>query len=461
MDKLGLLKARKNALAAVGEDVRKKISALVDVDSFVELDSYSFSRNEFYGEDVPGEGVVCGFAAINDFAVYVVAINGNVLSGGLTNAGCKKIVKCLDKAEKASAPVVYLLSSQGVAVGEGVAALEGVAEVLYKMQELKGSVPQFSVASGDVFGSASLFVAGCDFNYFMKDACVSYVSPLVIAAKNGESLDKDRIGGVKSADKNGLCSFAVEDMVEVRSSISDILEILPLYNGDLAETGDDLNRFASSLSAKSRGKDIIEAVFDKDYFIELGKGFAPEVITGIGRIGGYSCAAVVFDGEDGVTLNLSNIRKLKDFYYFCADNSLPVITFANTLGICPCKDVAYSTVLKDINSLIYAFNYECPRINVIYGKAIGLGYTLFGSKAFGVDYSFAFADAEVSVVNSEEGAEIEFAAKGGDKAAIKARFEADEMDAINAAKHGYIDDVIEPKYVRSYLISALQMLVRG
>ncbi|MBP5372745.1 MAG: methylmalonyl-CoA carboxyltransferase, partial [Clostridia bacterium] len=92
---------------------------------------------------------------------------------------------------------------------------------------------------------------------------------------------------------------------------------------------------------------------------------------------------------------------------------------------------------------------------------IGLGYTLFGSKAFGTDYSFAFANAEVSVVNSEEGAEIEFAANGGDKAAIKARFEQDGMDAMNAAKCGYIDDVIEPQYVRSYVISALQMLIRG
>ncbi|MBO7369159.1 MAG: hypothetical protein J6U25_02615 [Clostridia bacterium] len=461
MDKLGLLKARKESLTAAGEDIRKKIASLVDVDSFVELDSYSFSRNEFYGEDVPGEGVVCGFAAINDFAVYVVAINGDVLSGGLTNAGCKKIVKCLDKAEKASAPVIYILSSNGVAVGEGVSVLEGIAEVLCKMQQLNGNVTQFSISVGDVLGSASLFVSACDYNYYMKGACVSYVSPLVIAAKAGVSLDKEAIGGAKSAEDNALCSFAVEEMIEARSSISDILDVLPLYGGELLETGDDLNRFAPALNEKASGKDIVEAVFDKDYFIELGKGYAKEVITGIGRIGGFSAAAIVFDGEEGVTLNLKNIKKLNEFYYFCADNDLPVVTFVNTLGLCSCKEVSASTVLKEINSLIYAFNYESPRINVIYGKAIGLGYTLFGSKAFGTDYSFAFANAEVSVVNSEEGAEIEFAANGGDKAAIKARFEQDGMDAMNAAKCGYIDDVIEPQYVRSYVISALQMLIRG
>ena len=458
MDKIGLLKTRKDALLSAGNDIRKKISALVDENSFVELDAFSFSRSEFYGEDVPGEGVVCGFAAINDFAVYVVAINPEVLSGGLTNAGCKKIVKCLDKALKAQAPVVYILSSKGVAVGEGVAVLEGFAEVLAKMQELSDSLPQFSVCYGDVLGSAALMVGACDYNYYLKDACVSYVSPLVIAAKNGGSLDKEAIGGAKSAKDNALCSFAVSDMLEVRNSVSDILEILPDFGGRLLETGDDLNRVAPALNEKSDAASVIEAVFDKDYAIELGKGFAPEVKTVIGRIGGYSAAALVFDGEEGVTLNNDNLDKIISFYYFCAQYSLPAITFVNTLGVCPCEKVAKSRILKEINNLIYAYSFDCAKINVIYKRAIGLGYTLFGSKALGADSSFAFANAEISVVNSEEGAEIEFAAQGGDKAAIKARFLSDGMDAMNAAKCGYVDNVIEPKDVRPYLISALQML---
>ena len=459
MDKSGLLKARKDALYAAGGSVRKQISALVDEGSFVELDAFSFSRNEFYGEDLLGEGVVCGLATVNEFAVSVVAINPEVISGGLTNAGCKKIVKCLDKALKSETPVIYILSSKGVAVGEGVAVLEGVAEVLNKMEELKGVVPQFSVATGDVFGSAALLFGASDYNFYLKDACVSYVSPLVVCAKNGLSFDKEKVGGASSAKDNALCSFAVSDMTEVRNKVCDILDILPAFGGDLLETGDDLNRSAPTLSALSCGKDIIDAVFDKDYFIELNKDFATEVITGIGRIGGYSAAAIVFDGKDGVTLNNENIKKIKDFYYYCGDNELPVVTFVNTLGLCACKDVSFSTVIKDVNSLVYAYKYENPKINVIYGKAIGLGYTLFGSKAFGADYAYAFSDAEISVVNSEEGAEIEFAANGGDKAAIKDRFIADGMDAMNAAKCGYIDNVIEPEFVRAYVISALQTLV--
>ncbi|MBQ2717675.1 MAG: hypothetical protein IJF75_03655 [Clostridia bacterium] len=42
---------------------------------------------------------------------------------------------------------------------------------------------------------------------------------------------------------------------------------------------------------------------------------------------------------------------------------------------------------------------------------------------------------------------------------IKANYEDNEQDAFNAAQNGFVDNVIEPEFVRQYLISALQMLV--
>ena len=34
----------------------------------------------------------------------------------------------------------------------------------------------------------------------------------------------------------------------------------------------------------------------------------------------------------------------------------------------------------------------------------------------------------------------------------------DKLDPVNTAHNGYLDNVIEPQYVRQYLISALQTL---
>ena len=131
------------------------------------------------------------------------------------------------------------------------------------------------------------------------------------------------------------------------------------------------------------------------------------------------------------------------------------------MGIEQNLETSNSLILKNISNLVYAISAssELPKINVIYGKAIGLGYTLFASRAMGVDYSYAFANAKISVFDSETGAQIEFGANGGDLEKIKANYEDNEQDAFNAAQNGFVDNVIEPEFVRQYLISALQMLV--
>ena len=152
MNKIDLLKTRRAKLLEAGKNVREKIAALTDECSFVELDAYSFSHNDFYGEDAEGEGVVTGYATINDEPVYIVAQNPDVLSGGISEGNCKKIRKCLNKALAAQKPVVYLFDSLGVRIGEGVNVLEGIAEVLAAADDLKGEVPQISVVTGELYG---------------------------------------------------------------------------------------------------------------------------------------------------------------------------------------------------------------------------------------------------------------------------------------------------------------------
>lgn len=462
MNKLELLKIRREEVLQAGSEIRKKIAEICDAESFVEFDSYSFSQNEFYEGTVGGEGVVCGSATINDNAVYVIAQNAKVLAGGITDANCKKIAKCQQKALRAGAPVIYLLETAGVAVGEGVSALEGIAEVLALSTEMKGECLQIAVVNGDVLGSFALLVANCDFTFMTKTACVSYASPLVISASSGKNLAKEEVGGVKSAKYNGIATIEAEDFTAVRDTVIKLLDTLPAFNGEV-DTFDDFNRAYPALNEKACAKCLIEAVFDKDYFIEMSKNFAPEVVTGISRLGGIAVGAIVFDGgEKGVELDKNNVAKIKDFIYFCDETGLPVITFVNTLGIKADLATSNSPIVKEVANLVYALNHlSTPRINVVYGKAVGLGYSLFASKALGAEYSYAFATAKISLFDTKVGAMIELAGvneQNTDRAEEK--YADENQDPFNSARKGYIDDIIEPQFVRPYLISALQLLVR-
>ena len=190
MDKITLLRERRGKVLAAGNAIRKAIASLVDADSFVEQAGFSFSKNEFYQEEEAGEGVVTGFATIDGNPVYIAAQNFEILDGGISKEGCAKILKCLELAEKNSTPIVYILNSLGVQVGEGVSVLEGLAGLLAKAAKLHGVVPQFAVVNGEVYGQSALLAACADFTFFMKNGVLSADSPLVISARSGKNLAK-------------------------------------------------------------------------------------------------------------------------------------------------------------------------------------------------------------------------------------------------------------------------------
>ena len=455
MDKIQLLQERKARLEEVSKDIRAQIQTLVDAESFVELSAFSFSKNEFYGEDAVGEGVVTGFATIDGYPFYIVAQNYNVMRGGISKANCDKIVKCLDAAEKNTTPVVYLLSSQGVQIGEGVTVLEGLGKLLMRSTQLKGVVPQYVVVNGDVYGSAAMLAAIADFTFFVEKKSVLAVnSPLVLSAKMGKNLSKEEVGGAKALDKSGIPAFEVQDLDEVKARIIAINDLISVPSVDA-----ELNASMPALNENVTVENLM-GIFENP--LEVGSLCEPDVKTVLGRIGGISVAAVVFDGgEEGVELNAAKLAKIRNFAEFACCYGLPFLTFANVKGICPCACVNNSLVMKEAAEYLDMLDtIDTAKIAVVYKKAIGLGYSLFASKSVGFDYTCAFANAKIALFDSVQGAQIELNDEKADKAALAERYAEENSDPIHAAKDGYIDAIIQPQFVKQYVIAALQMLER-
>lgn len=458
MDKISLLQARRQQLAEAGKKVRTDISSLVDKDSFVELSCYSFSKNEFYDEAALGEGVVTGFATVCDYSFFIVAQNQEVFSGGISKANCDKIAKCLEQAEKSSTPVIWLLSSSGVRIEEGVGALEGLAKIILKASRLKGSVPQFLVVNGETYGQITALAGICDFNYFIKGKSVLAAgSPLVISAKSCKNLKKTEVGGAAALGCANLATFEVDNFEDIRRSISKIAELLSTPVTD----SDELNEVFEMLDTNATADELIK-IFDADSAVEIGSGYSPEVRCFLARTGGIAIAATVFSETGGVQLNALNIRKIKDFAEFASFYGIPYVTFVNTLGIKADLAVNNSIVLKEIGEYVSVLDcIDAAKISVIYGKAIGLGYTLFAAKSMGYDYSYAFANAEIALFDSVQGAEIEYSAdKSREKAELGQKYLNEVSDPFFAAKDGYIDNIIQPANVKKYLIASLQMLAK-
>lgn len=453
MDKIQLLQERKAKIASAGKEIRADISAIVDEDSFVELSAFSFSKNEFYGEDVAGEGVVTGYATVDGYPFYIVAQNFKEMNGGVSKANCDKMVKCLETAEKNRVPVIYLINSLGVQVGEGITVLEGLGKLLMKSTQLKGVVPQYVVVNGEAYGSVAMLASIANFSFFVEKKSVLAVnSPFVLSAKAGKNLAKEEVGGVKALNKTGIPSFEVKDLSDVRAKIMAIADLHanPMVDAELNDSVPALNEQVSLANLMS--------IFENP--MEVCATFEPEVKTILARIGGIAVASVVFDGgEKGVLLTESKVAKIRNFAEYALYNDMPFITFTDVNGICPCMEVNNSRVMREIAEYLETFeNMTSPKLSVVYKKAIGLGYTLFASKSVGFDYTCAFANAKIALFDSVQGAQIELADEKADKTALAEKYADENSDPINAAKDGYIDAIIEPQFVKQYLISSLQML---
>lgn len=452
MDKIQLLQERKARIIQAGKEIREDIAKIIDENSFVELSAFSFSKNEFYGEEVAGEGVVTGFATVDGNPIYIVAQNFSACDGGLSEANCAKIVKCIDSAERSSTPLLYLLNTHGVQVGEGIPVLEGIGKVLLRSVQLKQCAPQYVVVNGEVYGAAAMLAAIANFTFFVdKKSVLAVNSPFVLSAKAGKNLSKDEVGGASALDKTCIPTFEVQDLKDVRQKL---IEISSLCDEPIIDA--ELNVATPALNAQCDAQTLL-TIFES--YIELGGTCAPDVKTVLGRIGGIAVASVIFDGEDGVQLNATKIAKIKNFADLAGYCDLPFITFTDVKGIYPCMNANNSYVLREIAEYLEIFQgLNVPKISVVYKQAIGLGYSLFASKSIGFDYACAFANAKIALFDSAQGAKIELRNEKADENALAARYSDETSDPINAAKDGYIDAIIEPQFVKQHLIASLQML---
>ena len=450
MDKIALLRKRKEELISSGKAIRAEIEALTDEESFVELAAFSFSGQPLYGDDPQGEGVVTGFATIGGYPFYVVAQNFADNYGGLTKTNCEKIVKTLSAAEKNNTPVVYLLNSRGVRVGEGVDVLEGISELLLKATQLKGTVLQFAVLLGEVYGSTAALDSVFDCVLFTPKASLCLSSPLVLSAKAGKNLKDTEVGGFGALKNAALPAIEVKNVKDAAASILRISDIvkLPVIDAELNESMPALNK-------KVDGKAVASLL---ENGVEIGANTCPEVKTVLGRVGGIAVAAVIFDNA---TLNADNVKKIKSFAELACYYNLPFVTFVDCIGVETTLSANNSVLFKEIGEYLTVLDaIATAKVAVVTGKAIGLGYSLFAAKSAGFDYTLAFATAQISLFESAAGAQIELSGdKRAEKADLAKIYAEENADPVNAAKGGYLDNVIEPQFVKQYLIASLQTLI--
>lgn len=165
-------------------------------------------------------------------------------------------------------------------------------------------------------------------------------------------------------------------------------------------------------------------------------------------------------------LDINASRKAARFVRFCDAFNIPLVTLVDVPGFLPGTGQEYGGVILHGAKLLYAYGEATvPKVTVTLRKSYGGAYCVMSSKHLRGDVNYAWPTAEIAVMGPSGAVEVIFAkevAASENPAATAAEKEAEYKKVFanpyNAARYGYIDDVIEPRNTRFRIIRALQQL---
>ncbi len=462
---------------------RERIEALLDPESFVEVNPFVKHRINWFGMEkkrFPGDGVITGYGKIDDRLVYVYAQDFTVLGGSLGEMHAKKIARIYDLALKNGSPVIGLIDSGGARIQEGVISLAGYGEIFYRNVLASGVIPQISLILGPCAGGAVYSPALTDFIITVEGISYMFVTgPQVVKEALGIETTFEDLGGARiHAEKSGVAHFIASSEEDAFYLVRTLLSYLPSNNMEdppVINTGDPPNREDEELNsiipddpnAPYDVREIIVRVLDNGEFLEVQSLFAENAVIGFGRLDGKTVGIIANQPNTlGGVLDIDAADKIARFIRFCDAFNIPIITFVDTPGFLPGLDQEHGGIIRHGAKILFAYSEATvPKITVILRKAYGGAYIAMGSIHLRTDYVFAWPTAEIAVMGPRAATRILYKkeiAKSEDPEKfineVTEEYKKLFANPYLAAEMGYVNDIIEPKETRYRLITALESL---
>jgi methylmalonyl-CoA decarboxylase subunit alpha len=465
---------------------RERIELLLDEGSFEEFDMFVAHRCTNFGiekESFLSDGVVTGFGTIDGRLVYVFSQDFTVFGGSLSETFAQKICKVMDKAMKVGAPIIGINDSGGARIQEGVNSLAGYAEIFQRNIMASGVIPQISAVFGPCAGGAVYSPALTDFIVMSKGTSYMFVTgPKVVKTVTGEVVTEEELGGAMvHGTKSGVNHLVAEDEREGILLIRKLLTYLPQNNLEDPPVSfcddpiDRLDDYLNSIIPENPNKpydvkDVIHSIVDYNEFMEIQRHFAPNIVTGFAKFNGMPVGIVANQPNylAGV-LDINASRKAARFVRFCDAFNVPLVTLVDVPGFLPGTAQEYGAIILHGAKLLFAYGEATvPKVTITLRKSYGGAHDVMSSKQLRGDINYAWPTAEIAVMGPKGAIEIlyqrELKEITDDKERtdfiIKKEVEYKDKFAnpYNAARFGYIDDVIEPRNSRFRIIRALQSL---
>jgi acetyl-CoA carboxylase carboxyltransferase component len=475
---------------------RERLSLLFDPDTFQELDLWIRPiRTGFDVDDreLPAEGVVTGFGQVNGRPIYAYLHDFTVL-GGVQSVGQQhKVTKIMERAVAHGVPYVGLVDSGGIKVhdmfgrpgnrpvvgGTGMGFTSGIFPAV---PLASGVVPQVSLMIGPCYAGSAYSPIMADFVIMRKGTSyMSVASPALLKSVTFADVTQEEIGGAElHARVTGSTDFLVDSDEEAIAICRELLSLLPQNNGEkppVVDTGDDPERREESLLQIPAGlsqpydmRQVITQVLDKGQFLELQALFAPNMIIGLGRLGGSTVGIVANNPQEkGGAIDINACDKEARFIRWCDAFNVPLVFFVDTAGFVPSAEEERSREgrIRNAAKPVFAIcEATVPRVVIHVGQCFGPARLAMGTLRMGVDAAYAWPSARVARIDPEEAVDRIY---GPEIAAAEnpSQVRGERLQGLldtymrfpfHAGEQLMVEDIIDPRDTRPVLIRTLRLL---
>ena len=405
--------------------------------------------------------------------VVVLRIDPTVRAGALSQADGEALQHGFELARETRIPVVGVLASSGADVHEGVGALHGWGGAARAMAACSGIVPLVLIVTGPTLSGPALLLGLADVVIATPEAQAYLVGPDGVADFTGENVSAAALGGISVLRRrNGVAALGAADEAVALELAGILLAHLPDNCDEESPptaTADPADRrmpeAVGIIPAHSTGaydvRHVIAGVADDGELLELWREWAPNLVTALVTVEGRPTGVVANQPLSMAgTLDITASQKGARFVGLCDAFNLPIVTFVDTPGFLPGKDLEWRGMIRHGASLVAAYaRATVPRVCVILRKAYGGAYIVMDSRTMGNDVCLAWPTAEVAVMGAKGAVEILHRRLDDEgRAAAEAVYAETLLTPWVAAERGLVDAVIDPADTRREVAAALAVL---
>ena len=374
---------------------RERIEALLDPETFLE-------RGILAGDAVYKDGdlesltpcpILIGLGKIEGKKVVLVVDDFTVKGASVGDMYKAKLAYALKMARELKLPMVRLLDGAGGSIKEilkvGYVKFPTLPEHAMKdIVDLMSAVPVISVALGPTAGLGGLLMVSSHFSIMVKEKAQVFIGgPALVKKAYGREVTKEELGGYRvHTRQSGVVDNEAESEEDAFRQIKRFLDYLPKNVWELPE-----RRYHDKDSPQRREEEllsiiprnpkktydmrrILELVFDKGSFFEIGQNYARAQITGLARLNGFPVGVLANDSRFWAgSFGWDVAEKFQRFVDMCDAFHLPIVNFVDQPGFRIGREAEqHGTIRKGVRAIFSVYQASVPYVSVYVRKAYGV-----------------------------------------------------------------------------------------